>query len=158
MDRFMAYLKRNWFFSFCGMIFLASLLVFPRFFDFLEPEYAQQIDVSWFFITSDIQQCLGALLGLLICLLVIAVNHFKSPERTPTYILFTVLWFGMFLGHGLILLGHLTSWESTSVASADTLEGISSGHFWKRIVLYVYLFLIFLASWYIRKKETLKEE
>lgn len=157
MDSLKAYFKRNWFFSFCAVIFLASLLVFPRFFDFLDPEYTQEIDVSWFFITSDFQQCLGALLGLLICILAILGNHFKCPERTPTYILFTVLWFGMFIGHGLILLRYFTS-ELASGADADSVENISSGHFWKRIVLYVYLFLIFLASWYMRKKETFKEE
>ena len=150
MSQVKAYFQNNWYYFFCGIMLYLSLLVFPKFFPFLDKPYSPQEDALFYFILSDLKKSTGALMGLVLCLIVLFYNHKREADKTLVYVLFTFLWFGMFIGHGLIVFLKSSNIFDLDKASFPWIDNEAyQSNFWKRIGLYLYLFLIVIIYWII---------
>ena len=134
------------------LVFGLSLFVFPRFFDHLAFRYEDPgTEPPWYFITTDFKAFLGALIGLI--LLIVALALASAAVRRSRYALFyvfmTLMFYGIKVGDGIAILAntqHLLDPETATTTWQTHLAYLHSP--WKQYGFFIYLLaLVFVVSW-----------
>ena len=159
MNEVKSYISKNRYFFYFLFIFTCSLFFFPKMFSFLEMPFTPRDKPPWYFIIVDLKLALGSLLGFLICSILILKNHSKSPHRTKDYLFFTLLWFGLYIGQGVVIFLNTSNILDPSQASTTWIDNEAyQDNFWNRIGLYVYFFFLFIVYWLLKRKNAISEK